>query len=165
MKHRSFGKLAAFLLVIAAACQSPSTEKPAAGPVSPPEPIIPLLRDSVQAKPVASHSERTDNPLNDWYFKVELYETPQTFQYLVKLQFEEITGTDTLRLPNFGTWPRPVIHRGDSPYSCIIGFLDKDDQFREYKKAWVKNNVLKLTTLKTYSVYSLKQSKKKDSMP
>ena len=30
----------------------------------------------------------------------------------MKLQFEEITGEDTLRLPNFGNDPKPVIQKG-----------------------------------------------------
>jgi hypothetical protein len=73
---------------------------------------IPLLRDSVQEAPVQEYSEKTDNPLNDWYFSVKLYETSNTFHYLIKLQYEEIKGIDTLRLPNFGLIPQPVIQKG-----------------------------------------------------
>ena len=106
---------------------------------------------------VASFKVTTGNPLNDWYFKVELYETPTTFHYLLKMQYEEIRGTDTLKLPNFGIWPEPVIKKGNEPFSCIIGFMDKDKKFREYKKVYVKNNVLKVTTLKHYTVYAWKK--------
>lgn len=114
--------------------------------------LIPEYRDSVSKEPVAQHQEKVDNPLNDWYFSVNLYETPKTFQYLIKLKFEEIQGVDTLNLPNFGTIPRPVIQKGNEKYSCIIGFMDKDNQFREYKKVYVKNNHLKITALKHYAV-------------
>jgi hypothetical protein len=113
---------------------------------------IPLVREHVQKAPILTYSERTDNPLNDWYFSVKLYETKNTFHYLIKMQFEEIRGTDTLRLPNFGTMPEPVIQKGKAQYSCIIGFLDKDKNFREYKKVYVKNNVLRITALKHYAV-------------
>ena len=68
------------------------------------------------------------------------------------MEFEEIRGTDTLRLPNFGTMPEPVIQKGSEKYSCIIGFLDQDKNFREYKKVYVKNNVLRITALKHYAV-------------
>ena len=113
---------------------------------------ISLARDSVRAEPVQQYSEKTDDPLNDWYFSVTLYETSQTFHYLVKLQFEEVRGEDTLRLPNFGILPRPVLKKGPDKYSCIIGFLDKDNNFREYKKVYVKDDALKIITLKHYGV-------------
>jgi hypothetical protein len=114
---------------------------------------IPLTRDSVSKQPVAQFSQKTDNPLNDWYFSVKLYETPKTFSYLMRLQFEEITGEDTLRLPNLGIMPKPVIQKGPDKYSCIIGFMDNENKFREYKKVYVKDNTLKVTALKHYAVY------------
>jgi hypothetical protein len=113
------------------------------------------VRENVRKEPVASYSEKTENPLNDWYFKVQLFETENTFHYLMKLQYEEIRGLDTLKLPNFGRMPEPVIKKGDQQYSCIIGFLDKENKFREYKKVYVKDNVLKVTTIKHYSVRSV----------
>ena len=114
--------------------------------------LIPEYRDAVSKEAVAQHQEKVDNPLNDWYFSVKLYETPKTFQYLVKLKYEEIEGEDTLKLPNFGTLPKPVIQKGNEKYSCIIGFMDKENQFREYKKVYVKDNRLKITALKHYAV-------------
>ena len=116
------------------------------------KPVVSLTRDSVKTAPVASYSVRTDNPLNEWYFKVQLFETPQTFKYLVKLQFEEIQGEDTLTLPNLGKMPEPVIQKGPDKYSCILAFKDQDGQVREYKKVYVKNNSLKITALKHYAV-------------
>src|SRR5688572_24473428 len=58
---------------------------------------IPLVRDSINPMPVAEFIKKTDNPLNDWYFSVKLYETPKTFHYLIKLEFEEVRGEDTLK--------------------------------------------------------------------
>lgn len=113
---------------------------------------IPLEREVVKTEPVAEYRVRTENPLNDWYFQVRLYETSKTFHYLIKLQYEEIRGEDTLKLPNFGTIPQPVIQKGPEQYSCIIGFMDKDNKFREYKKAFVKENTLKIVALKHYGV-------------
>ncbi len=115
-------------------------------------PSIPTTRRTVNKEPVASYSEKTDNPLNDWYFKVQLFETEKTFHYLIKLQFEEIRGEDTLKLPNFGRVPEPQIKKGDEKYSCIIGFLDKENKFREYKKVYVKDNHLKITAIRHYAV-------------
>jgi len=113
---------------------------------------IPAFRKEISKKAIASYKEKTDNPLNDWYFQVQLFETERTFHYLMKLEYETIHGIDTLRLPNFGTLPEPVIQKGPEKYSCIVGFLDKDKKFREYKKVYVKNEVLKVTAIKHYAV-------------
>jgi hypothetical protein len=126
---------------------------------SAPPPKIPPLRNEVKSEAVATHSEKTDNPLNDWYFSVKLYETAKTFHYLMKLKYEEIEGEDTLRLPDFGIMPIPVIKKGSDKYSCIVGFMDKDNQFREYKKVYVTNGELKVTTLKHYTVSTYSTSK------
>jgi len=120
----------------------------------PPAEKVPLFRESVKAEPVAEYKEKTDNPLNDWYFSVKLYETPKTFQYVMKLKYEEMEGDDTLNLPNVGTIPKPVIQKGEDKYSCIVGFIDNHDQFREYKKVYVKYDQLKVTSLKHYTVAS-----------
>jgi hypothetical protein len=120
---------------------------------------IPLYRDTINKEPVAEFRERTDNPLNDWYFSVRLYETRKTFYYLIKLEHEEIHGQDTLKLPNFGTMPKPVIQKGPEKYSCIIGFMDKENQFREYKKVYVIGNRLKITALKHYAVATYQDDK------
>ena len=110
-------------------------------------------RKKIKKEPVAEYKEKTDNPLNDWYFSVKLFETPITFHYLIELQFEELRGEDTLKLPNFGIEPKPVIQRGKDKYSCIIGFMDNENKFREYKLVHVDdNNHLKVTALKHYSV-------------
>lgn len=113
---------------------------------------IPLYRQTIKEEPIAEHKERTDNPLNDWYFSVQLFETSKTFHYRIHLQYEEIEGDDTLKLPNFGTMPVPVIEKGPDKLSCIIGFKDKDGNFREYKKVYVKDDRLKITALKHYAV-------------
>lgn len=127
--------------------RAPSTE------TNTPAVTIPATRETVKTEPVAEYRIRTENPLNDWYFSVKLYETPQTFKYLIKLKYEELEGDDTLILPNFGTEPKPAIHKGgDEKYSCIIGFLDKQGLFREYKKVYVKNDQLKITAIKRYTV-------------
>jgi hypothetical protein len=51
-----------------------------------------------------------------------------------------------------GAEPKPVIQKGEDKYSCIVGFMDNNNQFREYKKVYVKNDELKVTSLKHYSV-------------
>jgi len=148
--------------LLAAACSQPDPAKPIqkadasarVATVSTPSPDlkVPLYRTAVQPEPVDQYRERTDNPLNDWYFSVKLFETPKTFCYLMKLQYEEVEGEDTLKLPNFGMLPKPVIKKGPEKYSCIVGFMDNEDKFREYKKVYVQKDHLKVTALRHYAV-------------
>jgi hypothetical protein len=151
-----------FIVVIfSAACgndrSASQTSKNDSTGVYNPADMIPDKRDSVKKEPVAEYRVKTDNPLNDWYFSVSLFETQKTFHYLIRLQYEEIKGTDTLRLPNFGTMPKPEIRKGEEKFSCIIGFRDKDDKFREYKKVFVDDNRLRIVALKHYAVYTTQQ--------
>jgi len=76
------------------------------------------------------------------------------------MQFEEIRGEDTLILPNFGFIPKPILRKGKDKYACIIGFMDKENKFREYKLVYVKDGSrLKLVTLNHYSVVSVVNEK------
>jgi hypothetical protein len=113
---------------------------------------ISLFRDSVASKPVASFRKKTPNDLNDWYFSVDLFETNKRFEYVVKMQYEEAGGEDTISFPNLGIEPKPALRQGKNNYSCIIGFFDNQGAFREYKEVSYANNQLRITTLKYYAV-------------
>ena len=152
-----------FLMLFTAACNdstnqsSQSAGNPVEDSVISPLTKVSLERETVADTAVARYSKRTDDPLNDWYFRVSVFETRNTFHYLMKLQFEEIRGEDTLKIPNLGFEPKVEIRKGPEKYSCIIGFLDKENAFREYKKVYVKNNALKVTTLRHYAVREITQ--------
>ena len=111
---------------------------------------IPVFRKKVSLKEVASYSIPVDDPAYHWRFAATVYETSQTFRYLLKLQYKAMVVTDTLKLPNFGTWPQPEIHKGKDPLTCIIGFLDKKKEFKEYKMVTAKDDKLKIIILKSY---------------
>ncbi len=61
-------------------------------------------------------------------------------------------GDDTIKLPDLGGQPRPVIQKGPDKYSCILGFMDNDSAFREYKMVYAKGDVFGIKTLKHYAV-------------
>lgn len=113
---------------------------------------VPIVRKQVNKAPVASYIIPINNPLLKQYFGVKIYETPSTFQFLLKMQYEGMIETDTLKIPNFGTWPTVQVNKGPEKLSCIIGFLDKEKHFREYKMLLAKNDKLRLIVLKKYSV-------------
>ena len=113
--------------------------------------VISLYRDVVKPEPVAEYSEKVNNSLNDWHFSVSLYETNKTFYYRIRMQYEELRAEDTLRLPNLGAMPRPAIQKGPEKYSCILGFMDIQNKFNEYKLVHIEGRDLKITALKHYS--------------
>jgi hypothetical protein len=119
---------------------------------------IPEVRKDVSSKPVASYMIPIGNPKLEYKFGVTLYETPHTFKYLMRMQYEGMVVTDTLKVPNFGIWPTVEVKPGKEKLSCIIGFLDKEKKFKEYKQLTIEDNDLKLTVLKRYGVgvYSTK---------
>lgn len=119
---------------------------------APPETALSLIREQVDTKPVAQYSTKVADDLNDWYFKVQLYQTTQRYAFRVFMQYQEVTGEDVINIPNLGTEPKVELRPGSKKYSCIIGFLDKEGTFREYKEVSVQNESLKMTTLKSYTV-------------
>lgn len=140
--------------VIVCSCQSAANDKSVKNSnttiVNAKEPV-PAARGTVRKDAVAAYSTKVEDELNEWYFKVRLYETPATFKYVVKIEYEELRNTDTLTFPDFGILPAPQLKPGPSAYSCIIGFTDKEGLFREYKLVEAKGDRLKVSTLKHYT--------------
>lgn len=100
--------------------------------------------------PVAEYREKTGHPAGD--FTVRLYQTSKTMYYRVDVEWEGLPGSDTVRLPDLGTEPHPVLQHGQDKYSCIIGFLDNDKRFRELKLVHAKGPQLKISTLRHWVV-------------
>jgi hypothetical protein len=87
---------------------------------------------------------------------VAVYETERTFHFSLRIQAKEVRVSDSLTIPNFGILPKIEIHKGKEPLTCIIGFLDKKEVFKEYKKVSFKNDQLHFSTLNGYSVNAYK---------
>ena len=146
-----------FLLLLLAlcACGAPVPENNESGEDTtwtalPPQ--LSLVRDTVSPTPVASYRKRIPNDLNEWYFSVSVFETRNRFEFEVRMQYEETEGTDSITIPDLDAEPIIEIRPGSSDYSCIIGFLDRQGQFRELKEVAFRNNRLQMTTLKHYAV-------------
>lgn len=90
--------------------------------------------------------------LNKWHFTVQLFETPERFRYRVDMQYEEMSGSDTITLPNLKLEPKPQIQKGGSDLEAIIGFLDQDGAFRKYILVSGKDGQLNMKTLQHYAV-------------
>ncbi len=142
------------LLIACAACNNPSVPgNPSHDTtVTLAADTVPQTRTKVNSSPAAEYSEKVPDELNDWKFAVALYETPKTFQYILRVQYKELRITDSLQVPDLGFYPKVAIHNGKDPLSCIIGFLDKKEEFKEYKLVRIQSDQLKITTLKYYRV-------------
>lgn len=113
---------------------------------------IPVIRKNVNKKAVAAYVIPMGDPKLDRKFGVEVYETPETFKFLLVMYHDGTIQNDTLTIPNFGTWPTVKINPGKEKLSCIIGFLDNKNEFLEYKMLYAKGDKLSLKTLKQYGV-------------
>ncbi len=111
-------------------------------------------RENVNKVPVASYVIPMGDPKLDRKFGVEIFETPFTFKYLLMMYYDGTEQQDTLYVPNIGISPVIQIKPGSDTLSCVIGFLDKEKVFREYKMLTGTNDQLRLTTLKKYSLGS-----------
>ncbi|WP_138483250.1 hypothetical protein [Dyadobacter bucti] len=141
-----------FILFVIFSCnQQNNSDTAKSGSVTVINDTISLVRDEVGTGPVASFIEKVEDPLNDWKFAVEVYETKATFDFLIKMQYKELEAEDTLNVPNFGIMPKVEIRKGTEKESCIIGFLDKQGESKDYKLVQIKNNQLKISTLRHYA--------------
>src|SRR5206468_8080921 len=66
---------------------------------------IPEERSVVNPNAVKTYSETVKSFETTDEFKVSLYETKQTFRYLIKIQYKQMDEEDTLRIPDFGVQP------------------------------------------------------------
>ena len=115
---------------------------------------IPEKRENVNKDPVASYVIPMGDPKLDRKFGVQIFETPFTFKYLLMMFHDGTEQQDTLYIPNIGILPVIQIKPGNDTLSCVIGFLDKEKTFREYKMLTGTNDQLRLKTLKKYSLGS-----------
>ncbi|MDE3254030.1 MAG: hypothetical protein KGO92_14610 [Bacteroidota bacterium] len=117
-----------------------------------PKDTVPPVRTNPKTTPAARFSEPIGDELNDWKFAVELYETPKTFVYSLRIQAKEVRVNDSVSFPNLGYAPKPVLQKGNQPFTCLIGFLDKEGKFKEYKKVSFTDDQLRIKTTHTYYV-------------
>jgi hypothetical protein len=87
-------------------------------------------------------------------FVVKLYETSKTMHYRIDVDYNGLSGADTVKLPDLGTAPRPMLQKGSTILSCIVGFLDNDNQFREVKLVHASPDFsqFKISTLRHWHV-------------
>jgi len=111
---------------------------------------IPDIRRSVRPDAIAAFSEPVKDSLNDWKFAVAVYETEKTFSFQVRMQYKELRAGESFAIPNFGIQPKVEIRKGKEPLSCIIGFFDKKEVFKEYIKVSIKGDQLKFTKINSY---------------
>jgi len=142
------------LIILLAACNQPedknATPKDSTIVIS--TDTIPETRSIVKPGPAAEYTENIKDELNDWKLSVALYETKRTFHYTVRIQAKEVRVSDSINIPNFGRQPKVEIRKGKEPLTCIIGFLDMKNVFREYRKVSFKDDRLHISTINNFTV-------------
>ena len=114
-----------------------------------PAPAISPDRTNVRKAPAAQYAEELPG---GFQYKAELYETPKTFSYFLKLKYQEFTAEDTVTLPDFGIMPEPVLKKGEGKNVILLGFKDKKGEFREYKTITASDDKISVKTSKYYTV-------------
>ncbi len=114
---------------------------------------IPEKRSAINPNPVKTYSETVKSFATTDQFSVELFETKETFDYLIKVSYKNLEATDTLHVPNFGEVPAVEIKAGAKRPSCIVGFLDNAKQFRESKLIYFEDDKIKIHVLEHYGVF------------
>ena len=143
------------ILIILSSCNGNGTSNDNGDAASTTTGSIPLERPNPNSNPVATYSEDVNSEtgkLNHWKFTVALYETNKTFMYRIQVQYAELNITDSVQLPNLGMMPKPALQKGKEDYSCIIGFMDDKNTFRDYKLVSATDGNVRIHTLKYYSV-------------
>ena len=115
---------------------------------------IPETRSNINPNPVKTYNETVKSFETTDEFKVSLFETKETFRYLIKINYKNLDAEDTLNVPNFGEIPYVEIIKGDKRPSCIVGFLDNNKQFREAKLIFFEDNKIEVHVLKHYGVFA-----------
>ena len=128
------------LILLSIACKTASEETGSSDSVVLASENIPATRAHVNDQAVKTYTETIKSFETTDEFKVSIYETQLTFKYLLKISYKQLEVNDTLRVPNFGIQPAVELKKGDSVHpSCIIGFLDKEQKFRESKLVYFKD--------------------------
>lgn len=115
-------------------------------------PEVPVTRSETRRSPVAVYREKIAGNTLVGDFVVKVFETKKTFAYRMNIQYAAVTVDDTLKLPNLGVMPAPVLKKGPTENSCIAGFLDDKKQFHEYKLVSVTHQKISIKVLKHYAV-------------
>ncbi len=92
------------LIIFIAACsqKNKSDGSPTSAEVN--DAIAPL-RKTVSKNPVASFFVPMGDPKLDSKFGAEIFETPETFKFILAMQYDAMLQNDTLQIPNFGIMP------------------------------------------------------------
>lgn len=147
-------KLTFLVAVLFLSCQQQSDKSDGSAEDSPNYVVtndtIPKVRTSPNKSAASEFSQKVPDALNNWLFSVAAFETKDTFKYLLKMKYKEFDTEDIIELPDFGIHPKIEIRKGDEDFSAIVGFLDKNGEFKPYKKVEANGNQLKVSTIRQY---------------
>ncbi|MDA3613933.1 hypothetical protein [Polluticaenibacter yanchengensis] len=113
-----------------------------------------VKRESVSSKPVESYEYKfTDGEakLNNWVFRVNLNETINYHDYEMDIVYHTLEAKDTITIPNLSIEPKVGLKKLGNT-DVIIGFYDKNNEFKDYFKVYVQDDNLRVEKIKSYNV-------------
>lgn len=141
------------ITVVFSACNPVGNDGPKdSTTISKPSSELDEARPDPKTSPVAAYEKRVPNDLNQWWFRVQLFETKQRFIYKLKMEYEEMNEEKEIGFPNLKMEPQPKIRKGTKDFEAIVGFLDNKGEFKEYLMVSAVGGNLQLKTLKHYAV-------------
>ncbi len=92
-----------------------------------------------------------EDQLNHTQFTVQVYTTDSLNTYEIEANWGYNTAISTIKMPIGGEHFKPLLRRGDSTYSYIIGFhFDKDTIFHDYYEVSARRGQIAMKYIRAY---------------
>lgn len=117
-------------------------------------PFTLVTRESVNPKPIESYEYKftdAESKLNNWVFRVNLLETANYHNFDMDIVYQTLETKESINIPNLNIEPKVGLKKiGDT--EVVVGFYDKNDEFKEYYKVYVQDDNLRVEKIKSYNV-------------
>lgn len=117
-------------------------------------PFTLVTRESVNPNPIDSYEYKftdAESKLNNWVFRVNLLETSNYHNYEMDIVYQTLETKESITIPNLNIEPKVGLKKiGDT--EVIVGFYDKNDDFKEFYKVFVQEDNLRVEKIKSYNV-------------
>jgi len=141
MKH-TLTLLLPVLLLYSCQSDAPKSSEATAKPI---KSGVEILADSL---PVL------EDKLNNFQFSIHVYTNDKTANgyYDVQTEWGPNIATTTMCMPDGGENLKPILRRGEQPYTYVIGFCyDADTAFNEFYQVQGSRGEIKARYLKSYT--------------
>jgi hypothetical protein len=101
-------------------------------------------------KPVAALTLNTDDEVTDNDFTVEVFPTRKQDVFSIKITYGGNTAGDEVTMLPESYYKKIALRKGKNDNECLMGFIDKKDNFNEMKSITASGTQIGIKTLKAY---------------